>query len=267
MNVQSMSGRGLQAAALVAGALLGMSLAAQGAHVTMPDGRTIEGTNIRITSQGDVILTTPQGQQTFPKGQYLKAVADKPPEFDQARALAGQKKFDESIAMFKSIALQNKGLDWDLKALAAVGQIQAAKGDAAGAVATFEQIFKDSPEARTDATVGWAYRGALLAAKMYPKLSADLDELVAKGSRSDAAKAQVMRGDIRMAQNQVEGAVMDYLRSAILFENETEVQPEAIFKAAEGLEKLKDPRAKEMYRKLVQNYPDSPYAQKAKTKT
>jgi hypothetical protein len=40
------------------------------------------------------------------------------------------------------------------------------------------------------------------------------------------------------------------------------VQPEALFKAAEILEEMRDPRADEMKKKLVQEYKDSEYAAK-----
>ena len=57
---------------------------------------------------------------------------------------------------------------------------------------------------------------------------------------------------------------MDYLRVVLLYESEKDVQPEALFKTAEALKALRDPRAPEYSKKLVEQYPDSPYAQKAK---
>ncbi|MCB1102957.1 MAG: hypothetical protein KDL10_11365, partial [Kiritimatiellae bacterium] len=94
----------------------------------------------------------------------------------------------------------------------------------------------------------------------------DLEQVIATGSREQAARAQIMRGDAKMKRGLVEQAVMDYLRSAILFESETSVHPEALLKSAQGLEQLRDPRAKELYRKLVETYPQSPQAQQARGK-
>lgn len=240
--------------------------AAGAAVVILPNGNRVEGSDIRASRNGDVVLTTPSGQRTFARGQYTQAIADKPASFDQARALAGQGKHDEAIAMLETIATEFRFLDWDNKALIAIAQIQSGRGNHKQAVEVYDRLFRQSPELKQDATAQWAYRDALLAAGEYDKLLPALDEMISKGSRADAARAQVMRGDVRLAQSQVEAAVMDYLRSAILFESEAATQPEALFKAGQGLEKLRDPRAKEMYRRLVTKYPSSTFAQEAKGK-
>ena len=77
-----------------------------------------------------------------------------------------------------------------------------------------------------------------------------------------------MRGDIQLAQNNIELAAMDYLRTAILFADvkDAEIQGEACFKAAQALEQLRDPRAKELYGKVVKEYGSSPYAAQARGK-
>jgi tetratricopeptide (TPR) repeat protein len=236
------------------------------AVVVLSNGNRVEGTDIRASRTGDIILTTPAGQRTFTKGQYTQAIADKPAAFDQARALAGQGKPDEAIALLEKITSDYRYLDWDNKALSAIAQIQTSHNKHKEAVDTYDRLFRQAPELKQDAAAQWAYRTALLSAGLFEKLQPSLEEAIAKGSRADAAKAQIMRGDIRMSQSQVEMAVMDYLRSAILFESEASTQPEALFKAGQGLEKLRDPRSKEMYRKLVEKYPESSFAQEAKSK-
>jgi tetratricopeptide (TPR) repeat protein len=245
---------------------IGFSGAVNAAMVVLSNGTQVEGTEIRAQRNGDIILTTPAGQRTFTRGQYTKAVADKPAAYDQARSLAGQKKYDEAIALLEKIASDYRYLDWDNSALAAVAQIQTMRENHKDAVDAYDRLFRQSPELKDDATLQWAYRGALLSAKMFDKLSPSLDQAISSGSRSDAAKAQVMRGDIKLAEGQLEAAVMDYLRSAILFESETSVQPEALMKAGKGLEQMRDPRAKEMYKMLVTKYPASPFAQEARSK-
>lgn len=250
----------------VALAWLVSSLAVSAAYVELANGARVDGSDIRARSDGTIILTTPQGQVTYQRGQYTKAVADKPADFDRARQLAGQKNYDEAIKLLQGIIQTYRFLDWDNSARVLLAQVQGAKGDAAGAVAAFDDLFRSAPESRKDPNILWAYLGALLDAKLYDKLTPQLDELVAKGARADAAKAQILRGDIKMAQGQIEAAVMDYLRSATLFETERASQPEALFKAAEGLEKLRDPRAKELYRKVAQEHAGTPFAQRAQGK-
>lgn len=238
-------------------------VAVQAAHVDLSNGTRVEGTDIRARSDGTIILTTPQGQVTYMRGQYIRAVADKPADFDRARQLAAQKKFDEAIALLNSIIQSYRFLDWDNQARIALAQVQSAKGDPAAAADTFDQLFRANPDSKKDSAILGAYHQALLDSKQFPKLEPELDALAAKGSRADAARAQVMRGDIKLSQGQLEGAALDYLRSAILFESEKAVLPEALFKAAETLEKMRDPRAKDLFRRVAQEFPGSPFAQRA----
>ena len=227
-------------------AVLYMATLADAAYVLLPNNTRIDGTDIRAKSDGEIILTTPQGQRSFPKGQYLRAVADKPADFDKAKQLIAAKTYDEAVRILNDIVAKYRYLEWDNSARALLAQAHMAKGDAASAASEYEQILKNSPDAKNDASLQWSYRESLLVAKQFDKLQPILTELIEKGERSEAARAQIMRGDIRQAQGQVEGAVLDYLRTVVLYESEREAQPEALFKAAEGLDKLRDPRAREL---------------------
>lgn len=242
------------------------SAAAQNPFVILPNGTRVEGSDIRARSDGTVTLMTPQGQVTYQKGQYQRAEAARPADYSRALQLAQQKNYDEALRLLATVIQNYRFLGWDNQARALSAQIQVSKGDAAGAVKSFEEFFAGSPDARRDSSVTWAYLSALLSAKQFDKLSLQLDDLIAKGSRTDAARAQVMRGDVKMAQGQVENAVLDYLRSALLFDAEKAVLPEALFKAAEGLEKLRDPRSHDLYRRVAQEFAGTPYAQRAQGK-
>lgn len=253
-------------APLVLSVLIGAFAPGHAATVIMPNGNRIDGTEIRAMRNGDIVLTTSSGQRTFARGTYSKAIASKPASFDQARSLAGQGRHDEAIAMLETIVNEFRFLDWDNNALVAIAQIESSRNNHAKAVETYERLVSQSPELRDDSNVQWAYRDALLKAGLFDKLSPSLDQAIKSGSRTDAARAQIMRGDIRMAKGEVEPAAMDYLRSAILFESEKAVQPDALLKAGQALDKLRDPRAKDMYRRLVENYPQSPQAQEARSK-
>jgi len=250
---------------LTAGVVVSLAgaLSASAAYVEMTDGSRRDGSEIRARSDGSIILTTPQGQVQFMRNQYTKAVADKPADFDRARQLAAQKNYDEALKLLDPIIQNYRFLEWDNNARALRAQIQSAKGDHVGAVETYDQLFRAAPQMEKESAVLWPYYGALVEAKQYDKLGPKLDELINKGSRPDAAKAQILRGDIKMSQANVEGAVLDYLRSAILFESEKDSMPEALYKAADGLEKLRDPRAKELYRRVASEFGGTPWAQKA----
>lgn len=229
--------------------------------VEMPNGNRIEGTAIRVTASGDVVLTTPQGQRTFTKGQYARAVADKPAEFDKARQAAAAKQYDEAEKALKEIVTKFQGLEWDHAARQVLGsEVYLAKGDAAASIAIYEELLRLSPDRKNSPDVVWAYRNALLAGKQYDKLTPALTEMISSGNRADAARAYVMRGDIKWAQQKVEPAALDFLRAAMLFESEEAVQPDALFKAAQALSKLNDPKAAQLMARLKEKFPTHPNA-------
>ncbi|MFH0953333.1 MAG: tetratricopeptide repeat protein [Verrucomicrobiota bacterium] len=235
-------------------------------YVITVQGQRVEGTAIRATSEGEIILTMPQGQRSFFKGQYLKAVADRPPELDRAAQLVQNKQFDEAVKLLEDVGRRYVYLDWDIQAQALLPQVYVRKGDMNAAVMSYEKLFTTSAKSKDDPAIQWAYRQTLLDAKQYTKLEPLLDTVIAGGDRAEAARAQIMRGDVKAAQNQLEGAALDYLRTVVLFANEKASQPEALFKAADTLERLRDARAKELYKKLVDEYPSSPQAVQAKGK-
>ncbi len=237
---------------------------APAAYVITLQGQRVDGTEIRAKSDGEIILTTPQGTRSFFQGQYMKAVADKPAEIDKAAQLIEAKQFDEAAKLLEDVILKYRYLDWDVQARTMLPQVYVRKGDMAGAVAAYDKLFAAAPKTKEDAEVLWSYRQALLDAKQFDKLEQQLNDVIANGSRPDAARAQIMRGDIRVAQNQLESAMLDYMRTVVLFEKEKDAQPEALYKAAETLKALRDPRSAEMAKKLVEQYPSSPYAAKAK---
>lgn len=235
------------------------------AFVVTPQGNKIEGTDIRANSKGDIILQTAVGSRTFLKGQYAQAVADKPDDFDKARKLIEMGKYDEALPILNNIVSKYKFLYWDSQAQALLPNVYVGKGDYVAAVKAYEELFANAPKAREGDLV-WGYRDVLIKAKQYGRLSSELDEVIASGSRGDAAKAQILRGDISRAKGQVEPAALDYLRTVVLFKDAKDQQAEAHFKAAEMLEQLRDRRAQDLYRVVVEEYGDSPYAKQARSK-
>ena len=145
-------------------------------------------------------------------------------------------------------------------------KVYAMQGSYDKARKAYEEIFRKSPKAKELPDILWPYREVLLGGGDYALLEPELNKSIASGSRQDAARAQNMRGDIRMAQGQLEPAVLDYMRTMVFYKDVPEYQPEAMYKAAAGLEQMRDERARDMYRQVVESYPDSPYAVNAKQK-
>lgn len=261
MKTQTLAWIGLAAALIIGDA-------GAAPYVILRNQRRVDGLAIRALQNGDISLTTVQGIQTFPKSSYIQAVADKPAEYDQAVAALRAGKFDPAIKLLEGIVTRFRYLNWDIEASKLLPQALLAKGDADGAVAAYAKLFALAPEEKKTADLAWGMRNALLAAKQYPALTRELDAVTASASRSDAARAQIMRGDIQVAQNNLEQATLDFLRTAILFQDikDPAIQGEAHFKAAQALEAMREPRAKDMYRRLVEKYPSSPHAAQAKSK-
>ena len=250
------------AAALAAGAV------GAAPYVELPNGTRVTGSAIRALANGDVNLTMDMGSRTFPKGTYVKAVADKPAEYDQAAAAVKAQKFDAAIPLLEGIVARFRYLGWDVEASKLLAQALLGKGDAEGAVKAYEQLFLINPAEKQNADSAWGWRRAMLKAKQYPALVRQLDAVAAAGNRAEAARAQTMRGDVQLDQNNVELAALDYLRTAILFVDvkDAAILGEATFKAAAALEQLRDPRAKDLYKKVVADYGASPYAAQARGK-
>ena len=247
------------AAALAAGA------AGAAPYVELPNGSRVTGSAIRALANGDVNLTMEMGMRTFPKGSYVKAVADKPAEYDQAAAAIKAQKFDAAVPLLEAIVAKYRYLGWDVEASKLLAQALLGKGDAEGAVKAYEQLFLVAPAEKQNADTAWGMRRAMLKAKQYPALIRQLDAVAAAGVRSEAARAQTMRGDIQLDQNNVELAALDYLRTAILFAdlNDPAILGEATYKAAAALEQMRDPRAKDLYKKVATEFRASPYAAQA----
>jgi len=244
-----------------------LALSANAAHVVLKNGRKIAGTDIRARANGDVVLTTKRGQQTFAKAQILKAVADKPAAYDKARKLSAAKKFDQAETVLKGIIKEYRNLEWDNRARLLLAQVYLATGDSSKAVSTFDDIFRGSPALKKDPELMMQYAEVLLKAKRYPKLMLILDDRIKNGTREEAAKAQIMRGNVNLDQGKLEPAFLDYMRTVTLFQNQKAEQPEALFRAASVLEQMRDQRrAKELFTKLVTEYPGSPYAAQARDK-
>jgi len=241
--------------------------AAAAPFVTLKNGQRKEGVAIRAKADGSSQLIDSQGQQvTFLRDQYIQAVADKPAAYDQAVAMVQAKKYDEAIPLLQKIMGDLRFLEWDKAAGMALAKAYEGKKDFGNMLKTYDGLMKDYPALETDAEIGWAYREALLGNQQYSRLDPMLGKLISGENRTDAARAQLMRGDINASQGKPEMAIRDYLRTVLFFERESTVMPAALLKTALALEKLRDPRAKEFYRRLAEEYGDAPEAAQAKGK-
>jgi TolA-binding protein len=186
----------------------------------------------------------------------------KPAAYDAVVKMVNEGKFDAAIPVLEKMITDYEMLQWDNKARDLLGYAYTKQQDFKKAVATYEDLMKNALPSELTPELRRRYWDAMIGKGEYPALVKNLDELIAKGSREEAATAHLVRGDVYKAQGQTLDALFDYLRVAILYEQVKSVQPEALYKAARAMEDLRDPRAADMKKRLVQEYPRSEEAQK-----
>lgn len=228
-------------------------------------GQQINGSAIQSAADGTVMLTTLNGQTlTFRPGAYRQAVADQPPELAQVAALAKQKQYDAAAQLLKKVKTNYRFLGWDLRAAQMLARVELARENFDAAVTEYEALFAAQPQLKTVPAERSKYMQALLGAGRVAETAALVDEDIASGSREAAARAQIVRGDMKAKNGQLEEALLDYLRTAILFEEQTDVLSEATYKTAVALKKLSDPRAAEYFQKVIDEFPESEFAELAR---
>lgn len=236
-------------------------------YVIRKSGTKHEGKDIRKMRNGDIVLTKENGDRlTFTEDQVEEAVADKPRRFDAAVEAVKQGKNEMATDALEKIVDEYEGLSWDVKAMPYLARAYAGTEQYQKAVNLFQDMFEENPELKNESELMMPYSDVLLKAGKTATLKKLLDEMISEGDRKAAAKAQLMRGNIKMEEENYKGAAKDYLRTVYFFRNIESVMPEATYKLAQALEKMRDNRAEKWYKTVVQRYPGTEYAQKAKGK-
>ena len=102
--------------------LILLACSAHAAYVVTQSGRQINGSAISATADGSVVLTTASGQKmTFRKGQYRRAVADKPSELARAEKLLKEGKGAQAVALLEKVKAGYRFLAWDQRATGLLG--------------------------------------------------------------------------------------------------------------------------------------------------
>jgi TolA-binding protein len=234
-----------------------MPLFSDASFIVLKNNRKVEGEGLRRNAQGQFVIETGSGVQTYDRTQVARAEADRPPAYDQGLQLLKSGKLDQALAVFESIVKKFEGLGWDHRANLMIARTYSRQGKADDALATFKILpagaFRN-PEVR------YLYWDVLMETAEYERLTEDLENAVRDTNRQVAGRAQIVRGDMRMKQKQYERAAINYLRTTELFQKEQELGAEALFKAAVALEEMRDERAAGLRKELQSKYPDSEWA-------
>ena len=260
-----MKQRGLGGTILAAAVLiLSVAVAARGDKVTLTNDREIEAKKVtwRPSAQEYRVEMADGTILPFPKAQVARLQIDKPADFDKAMQLVAAKQPDAAIPLLDGLVTSYAMLNWDNEARKALAQIYLGKNEAKKAASVLDDYFANAPKAEVTIEVQLMYWKALLAADRASTLKKELDTVIVGQDREMAAAAQLMRGAMNRQAGLKEAAFLDYMRVGELFKDVKAVQPEALFRAAELLEEMRDPRAESLRKKLAHDYKDSEWTAK-----
>jgi len=227
-------------------------------------GQVIEAKSIRYKASTDEYIVLGMNDATIPvpARNVERAVVPRPAGLDTAIAALNAGRHDAAIDTLEKLVSEYQGFEWAFVARDALGQAYMGKKDFRRAVSAYKAILDGLPAEQVGLATRRRYWEALEGSEQFSLLKADLERLIAEGTREAAALAQLKRGDMYLAQGQKNEALLDYLRTVVLYEQVKEVQPEALFNASRLLEELRDPRAGELKKKLVEEYSASPWAKR-----
>ncbi|MEA2067956.1 MAG: hypothetical protein U9P12_02035 [Verrucomicrobiota bacterium] len=203
--------------------VVSMVFSVEAAYVVTQSGRQINGTTISATEDGSVALTTASGQKmTFRKGQYRRAGADKPKALSEAENLLKEGRGGQAVPLLKKVQAEYRFLAWDQAATLLLANHYFETGQFPDAAVGFQAL-----ENSNDPAIQARYREALLKSGNVDAMLSVLENDIACGSREAAARAYLMRGDLKAANGEAEGARRDWLKVATFFKAQKELAAEA----------------------------------------
>ena len=249
-------------AVLATGLLMGLDAGA--ATLRKTDGRELTGTRIKwFETRREYQVENSDGSMIPVALDDVESVeVDKPAEFDKAVQAMSAKQYDVAIPLLQDLVDRFKRLQWDSKSRELLANAYFAKGDYKKAAQVLSDLLQETPKGQVTDDQRGMYWTALMGAQMTAVLKKELNEALAGESRSLACLAMVRRGDLFKAEGKREDALLDYLRAVMLYEDARENHAEALFKAAQVLDEMRDPRADDLRKRLMSQYPDSVYAKK-----
>jgi hypothetical protein len=158
-------------------------------------------------------------------------------------------------------------LEYDLTAARWLCEALVKGGKATEAVRVCDEVAQYRPKSWLTMEFVKVYWDALQADRQYPKLESEISGAIAEGARDVAAVAQNKRGDMKMEKKEFKEALVDgYLRTVVLFTDVKSAQPAALYQAALCFDQLGQAiYAERMRKKLLEDFPQDPYADKLKS--
>jgi len=258
---------------LVTAALLILALALpcaaqQSATVFLKNGGQAQGSVRYLAASRSFEVKTDRGiTQTLRAADVERvAVAQPPAGLQQALAAVNSGNYQAAIQPLSQIVSAYTMLGPDVVAGQALALAYLRTNRTKDALKFCEDLLKNNPDSLKSGAFASVYSEVLLAEGRIASLRTVLRTMVETGSREVAAVAQVRRGDLEMQEKKPREALLDgYLRTILLFQDVTFIQPEALYKAIKAHEALNEVQYAERWRKrLLGSFGTSEFAAKIK---
>ncbi len=189
----------------------------------------------------------------------------KPAGLDAAvRSVEGGNYSGPHISQLQGIVDKYEMLQHDLPAGAALARAYVETGKSTQAEEVYRKLKSSRGAGDLPGKLVSAYWDALLKQGKKNILTREIDIMLRTGSRGAVAVAYILKGDILKQDGKFEEALVDgYLRTAVLYRDIKDAQPEALFNAYECFQELNQvTHAEKMRQKLMDAYPRSSYTRK-----
>jgi len=207
------------------------------------DNTKVKGQKLTSDEQGNLTLDVDgKIQQKFARGQYKYGCIPKPQAVAELEKLFEAKKFADVTAKAPALFAKFKYLGWSYTIAALEAESWLAQGNVEKANKAYADGARIAGENR-DRLEETSMR-IFIARKEYDKVENLLKKKMLNADNQQAARAFNLRGDIALAKGDKKQAVLEYLKTLMLFEGKKVAaeRSEAKEKATKLLRELKDPR-------------------------
>lgn len=195
----------------------------------MKTGATQQGTITGVTASGVGFSLAAGGSISIPLAQIDSVNMAPPAEYNLALQAVAAKDFPKAVATIRAVVAKYKGLpaDWAQQATALAGFLALQTGDMAGAelaFSEFKRFYPNAPEGKVGTAAIAASKKDFPGAKSLigPIVEDALKQKdVPMGSRFAFSRAFYISGLVKESENDLPGALEDYLRTTTIFYHDT----------------------------------------------
>ena len=213
----------------------------QPATIKLKTGAVQQGLITGVTASGVGIQLAAGGSISIPLAQIDSIAIAAPPEYGFALQAVAAKDISKAAGLVRSLVAKYKGLpvDWAQQAAALAGFLALQSGDMAGADAAFSDFKKsypNAPEGKIGSAAIAASKKDFVTAKglIAPVVEDALKQKdVPVTNRFAYSRAMYISGLVRESENDLPGALEDYLRTTTIFYHDTAAVASAQERATE----------------------------------